>query len=75
MLPKHLAWVFNNIFLLQLNPTDGASYKIALDAIRNPVDACEDLYEKIMILTKQISELGEAESKGKKHISKNIKNR
>jgi len=60
------------LFFAQLNPTDGESYKIALDAIKNPVDACEELYKKIVILTKQISELGAAENKGKNSCNQNL---
>ena len=41
----------------QLNPTGAASYKVALEAIKNPVLACQQLYEKIEILVEQISEL------------------
>ena len=41
----------------QLNPTGAASYKVCLDAIKNPVSACQQLYEKIEILIEQISEL------------------
>lgn len=40
-----------------MNPTAAASYKVALDAVKNPVKACQQLYEKIEILTEQISEL------------------
>lgn len=52
-------------FIIQLNPTESASYEVALDAIKNPVDACEELYKKIVILTKQIAELREAQKKRK----------
>ena len=45
-------------FIVQLNSIESTSYNLALDAIRNPVDACEELYQKIVILTKQITELG-----------------
>ena len=41
----------------QLNPTGAASYKVSLEAIKNPVLACQQLYEKIEILIEQISEL------------------
>ena len=43
----------------QLNPTGAASYKVALEAIKNPVLACQELYEKIEFLVEQISELEE----------------
>ena len=38
------------------------SYENALDAIKNPVVACQMLYENIVLLTKQISDL-EADGK------------
>ena len=41
----------------QLNPTGATSYNVSLDAIKNPVVACQQLYEKIEILIEQISEL------------------
>ena len=49
---------------LQLNPTEAPSYKAALDAVKNPVNACQQLYEKIDILTEKISELEAAGKEG-----------
>ena len=40
-----------------------------MDAIKNPVDACEELYRKIVILSKQIAELGEAQNKRKNFVT------
>ena len=57
-------------FIVQLNSIESTSYNLALDAIRNPVDACEELYQKIVILTKQITELGEAQKKRKSFMQK-----
>ena len=50
---------------LQLNPTEAPSYKAALDAIKNPVNACQQLYEKIEILIEKISKLEAAGKEGK----------
>lgn len=49
---------------MQLNPTKAASYKVALDAIKNPVEACQQLYEKIEILTEHITELEATQNEG-----------
>ena len=49
----------------QLNQTEVESYKFALDAIDNPVHACQQLHEKIEILTQQISELEATREEGK----------
>ena len=62
--------VFIDIFIkfvlwfMQLNPTGAASNKVALDAIKNPVNACQQLYEKIEILIERISELEAASKEG-----------
>ena len=40
-----------------------------MDAIKNPVDACEELYRKIVILSKHIAELGEAQNKRKNFMT------
>ena len=50
---------------LQLNPTGTPSCQAALDAIKNPVNACQQLYEKIEILIEKISELEAARKEGK----------
>ncbi|XP_065883522.1 inositol hexakisphosphate and diphosphoinositol-pentakisphosphate kinase 2-like isoform X2 [Dysidea avara] len=44
-------------FRKQLNPTKVPSYDTAIDAIKNPVVACQMLFENIALLTKQISDL------------------
>ena len=33
------------------------SYHIAIDAIKNPVEACQQMYDNIVLLVKQISDL------------------
>ena len=52
------------LWFMQLNPTGATSNKAALDAIKNPVNACQQLYEKIEILIERISELEAASKKG-----------
>ena len=45
------------IILMQLSPTEAPSYDAAIDAIKNPVVACQLMFENIALLTKQISDL------------------
>jgi len=50
---------------MQLNSTGAASYQVALDAIKNPEEACQQLHEKIEILTEHIAELEATQNEGK----------
>ena len=61
---RHFLETLLHLFL-QLNPTEAPSYKAALDAIKNPVNACQQLYEKIEILIEKISKLEAAGKEGK----------
>ena len=45
------------IILIQLSPTEVPSYDAAIDAIKNPVVACQLMFENIVLLTKHISDL------------------
>ncbi|XP_065883537.1 inositol hexakisphosphate and diphosphoinositol-pentakisphosphate kinase 2-like isoform X2 [Dysidea avara] len=57
----------------KLSPTGATSYQVAIDAIKNPVVACQMMYDNIVLLIKQISDLEADGKEVKLYLSEGLK--